>query len=307
MNKKTLLPLALAVLSISSSTFASNPPPAAATNVQQQQGWLGVYIRPMPPALAAQLANLMPNGEGILVEHVSKGSPAEKAGIKANDILLSFNDQKLYSPAQLSGLVRASGSGKKVDIKIIRAGKTQTIKTEIGALQNMHDIANAHHRKHHFAQIQPMPRQAPQIRPMPQQKPLVWDSFESVQVKTLGNGRYHAEIKYKDQNNENKSFTFEGKKDEIMQQIRQQKALPEAKKQALLNALNMKGFPLMPSFNIPRLQGNPFNSPFFKNDPFFNSNPFNDPFFKQPWAPFAQPQFRSAPPQQAPQQGRPRW
>jgi hypothetical protein len=100
-----------------------------------------------------------------------------------------------------------------------------------------------------------------------------WNSFESVQVRTLEDGRYHAEVSYKDEKDNMKRFTFEGKQEEIIQQINQQKDLPQEKKQALLNALNMKPddlFNTHPFFNSPMLF-----------PPMFRGNPFNDPFFQQ--------------------------
>lgn len=64
--------------------------------------------------------------EGLEIESVTKGSPAEKAGLKEDDVLLSLNDTKLTSPQQLYELVTARKAGEKVKITYKRDGKKKT-------------------------------------------------------------------------------------------------------------------------------------------------------------------------------------
>ncbi len=59
---------------------------------------LGIGVESVPPALFSQLPDVLSKGQGVLVAQVAKDSPAAKAGLQPNDILLSFGDQKLYSP-----------------------------------------------------------------------------------------------------------------------------------------------------------------------------------------------------------------
>jgi len=63
--------------------------------------------------------------------------------------------------------------------------------------------------------------------------------FESIQIKSLGNNKHSAEIKYKDSGGNNKEFIFEGKLQEIQSQIMSQENMEENKKQQLLQALNL--------------------------------------------------------------------
>ena len=123
------------------------------------------------------------------------------------------------------------------------------------------------------------PPAQPQLAPVP---PAVISQAQAVQVHTLPDGRYHAEINYQDKADETHKFTFEGTPDEIRQQVQQNTLLPEDRKQALLQALDMKPDAL---FNQPLFGGkNPFDQPFFKgnpfDDPFFKNNLLNDDFFK---------------------------
>ncbi|WMP18757.1 hypothetical protein [Thiothrix lacustris] len=114
---------------------------------------------------------------------------------------------------------------------------------------------------------------APAQPPQQQLQPNMSSQSESVQVQTLPDGRYHAEINYQDKTDDTRNFTFEGTQEEIHQQVQQNTTLPAERKQALLQALEMRPEAL---FNQPMFGGsNPFNDPFFKN------SPLNDDFFKQ--------------------------
>jgi len=285
MNSKVklhyFLALTLAMLAIQPmAAWSRNIPSQSNSGAQVHQlhrGWLGVYLRPVPDALAAQLADLMPAGEGVLVDEVEEGSPAAKAGVQAHDILLALGDQKLYSPAQLSRLVGSGKAGGEVDLQLIHAGKLQTVKVAITPRSPSAMARPAPYPRHSYGRAMPRPPQrAPgaQARPI---APLAWDSFESVEVKTLQDGRYHAEVSFKNDKNETKTFTFEGKKEDIIAQINEQADLPKEKREALLDALNMNERDLMRPFRSLFQHGNPFN------DPFFNENPFDDSFFQNPF------------------------
>src|SRR5579862_6722768 len=65
--------------------------------------FLGVAVESMPPGVARQVPDL--KGRGIIITHVTKDSPAHKAGLKPFDILLSYDDYQLNSPEQLVRLV----------------------------------------------------------------------------------------------------------------------------------------------------------------------------------------------------------
>ncbi len=60
---------------------------------------------------------------------------------------------------------------------------------------------------------------------------------ESLSIETLQDGKIHVELKSKDTENNEKNFVFEGKRDQIIKDIQQQKDLPEAQKQKLIGAI----------------------------------------------------------------------
>jgi hypothetical protein len=91
----------------------------------QEVAWLGVSADEVSEALDAQLG--LDPGEGLLVSYVAPESPAGKAGLHKNDVLLQFGDQLLVHPQQLRKLVRMRKVGEKVDLTIFRGGKKQSL------------------------------------------------------------------------------------------------------------------------------------------------------------------------------------
>lgn len=96
------------------------------------RGWLGVMIQPITKELAEIMK--LPSEEGALVGDVVDDSPAEKAGIKRGDVIVEFAGEKIGKMKQLPTVVAATPIGKKVKIKILRAGKGKTITAKIERL-----------------------------------------------------------------------------------------------------------------------------------------------------------------------------
>lgn len=64
---------------------------------------------------------------GALVRRVEPGSPAESAGLKADDVIVGYQGERVHSAAQLSRLVRETPAGRKVALEVSRGGSTQTL------------------------------------------------------------------------------------------------------------------------------------------------------------------------------------
>ena len=65
----------------------------------------------LPPALSSQLHNVLPSGQGVLVTEVAANSPAAKAGLKTNDVLVGYDDRRT-SPSS-SSVVAARAPGQE--------------------------------------------------------------------------------------------------------------------------------------------------------------------------------------------------
>jgi membrane-associated protease RseP (regulator of RpoE activity) len=87
--------------------------------------WLGAAIDEAPEVLASQLG--LDPGVGLVVTYVATNSPAAKAGLQKNDLLVEFDGQPLVHPLQLRKLVQVRKEGDTVKLMFYRAGKKQTV------------------------------------------------------------------------------------------------------------------------------------------------------------------------------------
>jgi len=99
-----------------------------------KRGWLGVRIQLVTKEIA-DVENLE-EVEGALVASVSENSPADKAGIKAGDIILEFDGKRIDTMRELPKLVAQTAVGKKVILKIWRNQKLITKKVLLGRLES---------------------------------------------------------------------------------------------------------------------------------------------------------------------------
>lgn len=96
------------------------------------EGRLGLGVEKVPAVVLDQLD--LPKNGGLVVTDVVKGQPAEKAGLKANDILIEVGGKAVPADvAEFGRLVNGFPKGEKVDVTFIRKGKKDTAKgVELG-------------------------------------------------------------------------------------------------------------------------------------------------------------------------------
>ena len=105
---------------------------------ETKRGWLGVRIQDVTKEIA-EVENL-DEPRGALVASVAPNSPSEKAGVKAGDIILEFNGEKIQEMKELPIIVARTEVGKKVKVKIWR-NKKEIIKTiTLGRLETSDDF-----------------------------------------------------------------------------------------------------------------------------------------------------------------------
>ena len=117
-------------------------PSNAASNVIDQlinfgetrRGWLGVRIQEVTKEIAEAVKLKKP--EGALVASVGEKSPADKAGVKAGDIILEFDGKKIDVMRTLPKVVANTEVGKSVQVKIWRNKKLITKKLILGRLES---------------------------------------------------------------------------------------------------------------------------------------------------------------------------
>jgi membrane-associated protease RseP (regulator of RpoE activity) len=230
------------------STTEKKPAAAAAINAEihsQQANYLGVSIEPLHPAFAVHMPGTFAKEQGLLVVEVMPGSPAAQAGIKADDVLMIYGDQKLKSPEQLAKLVREDKSGRQVKFTIVREGKPQEVNVTIGEhdknLANPFGQEGARVSRMHWRMPQWLTRHSATSNKndVAAEDKARWESFDSLTLKSLGKGRYKVEIGYLNKEGKVERRSFEGTREEIDKEIAARKDMPRNEREHLLRSLDL--------------------------------------------------------------------
>lgn len=96
------------------------------------RGFLGVSIQQVTSDLAKWFD--LESGQGVIVSHVQPGSPADKAGIKRDDIILEYNGYKVEETGSFRSRVATTPTGTKAPIVVMRDGKRIELSVELGTL-----------------------------------------------------------------------------------------------------------------------------------------------------------------------------
>lgn len=97
---------------------------------QVSRGFLGVLIQDLTPQLA-QMFNV-DRTSGVVVSDVVEGGPAQEAGIRTGDIVLSVDDTEVDSAARLRLVIAEKGGGEEVRINALRDGKEKSFRVTLG-------------------------------------------------------------------------------------------------------------------------------------------------------------------------------
>lgn len=84
------------------------------------------------PVLSMTLANLKDGAHGALVAEVTTGQAADKAGLKANDIITRIGYTKVYSVDDLTDRIYRTDPGEAIEIEYTRNGQSHTTKAVVG-------------------------------------------------------------------------------------------------------------------------------------------------------------------------------
>lgn len=103
-------------------TFVDLPPPAPSTS--GRGGGYGAYLGTIP--------DMTDNPGGVRLSGARGGSPAEKAGLKAGDILVKLGSHDVADLQGMTNALRAYQPGDDVDVVVIRDGQRQTFKVTLG-------------------------------------------------------------------------------------------------------------------------------------------------------------------------------
>jgi serine protease Do len=111
---------------------------------------LGVYLEEVTPTRMKDLG--VSEERGAVVMKVTENSPADKAGLKENDVIISFNGRRVDSVRELQRLLAETPSGRTVTVEFVRGGSRQTASValsdrpqlgptfELGRIEDLKDL-----------------------------------------------------------------------------------------------------------------------------------------------------------------------
>jgi len=105
---------------------------------------LGIQIRDLGKEDLAKFK--LSSQNGVAVEEVTKESAAEKAGVKAGDVVVQFDGENVRSAAQLTRLVRETVAGRTVKMGVVRDGKRMDLDVAPAEAENVFNLAIAGER-----------------------------------------------------------------------------------------------------------------------------------------------------------------
>ena len=106
------------------------------TSDDESGGWLGVGISELDEKIREKMG-IADDVKGVLVTEVYEDSPAEAAGIKANDVILSLDGEKSNDVTALVKLVKERKPGTDVTVKVMRDDKEHTYTATLAEREKM--------------------------------------------------------------------------------------------------------------------------------------------------------------------------
>jgi serine protease Do len=103
------------------------------TSGRVSRGRIGVQIAPVTKEVAESIG--LGKAQGVLVRGTEEGSPAEKAGIEAGDIITRFDGRGIDKPADLPRAVGNTKPGSKVSITVFRRGSTKELSITVAEIE----------------------------------------------------------------------------------------------------------------------------------------------------------------------------
>src|SRR5712691_9416346 len=107
--------------------------PQLATKGRVDWGWLGVSISEVTEDDLDRLK--LREARGVLVRSVLPGDPADKGGVRTNDVIVVIDGARLESPRDLQRVVSSTPVGKRVRVVLLREGQETEVEVTIGLYQ----------------------------------------------------------------------------------------------------------------------------------------------------------------------------
>jgi len=113
---------------------------SADADPNDERPYIGVMLDGAPlPELLVKHLDLKP-GQGIRIANIHRGSPADKAGLERDDIIIGFEGGDVDDQQQFVDNVRKAGIGTEVSLEIIHLGKHRTVSLKLEGLKGDFDL-----------------------------------------------------------------------------------------------------------------------------------------------------------------------
>jgi serine protease Do len=110
----------------------------AVPSLAAARGWLGVYTQEVTRDLRDALDL---TGEGVLVSSVVPGSPADRAGLRKGDVIVSVDRRDVESPAELTEIIGDTREGESVSLGVLRKGEKLNLAVRLAERPDDDEIA----------------------------------------------------------------------------------------------------------------------------------------------------------------------
>ncbi len=126
--------------------------------------WLGVETHEVTADKAKELK--LSAERGVVLGKIVPDSPAAKAGLKENDVVMEINGQRVEGAAQFRRMIHEIPAGRTIQLTVWRDGRTQTVSAT---------LAKSEERRHAMTRVAPMPGTfAFRMPEMPEIPPMEW-------------------------------------------------------------------------------------------------------------------------------------
>jgi serine protease Do len=119
-----------------------------------ERGWLGVTTQDLTPDVAKSVH--VETLKGAFIVDVLKGGPAEKAGIKKNDVVIAYRGKEIPDSSALRNEVAATPIGQEAKLTILRSGKKEEVMVTVGNLETSAKIMAAAVKDRLGAEVRPL-------------------------------------------------------------------------------------------------------------------------------------------------------
>jgi serine protease Do len=119
-----------------------------------ERGWLGVSVEDITPELAKSFG--VETIKGALIAEVIKGGPAEKAGIKRGDVVVSYCGKEIRNASTLRNEVAVGPIGQEAEVAILRNGKKVELTVKTGNLEDATKILSSSVKERLGVKVRPV-------------------------------------------------------------------------------------------------------------------------------------------------------